>query len=173
MHKLKAWILEIKKFGWRNHIETLEFKNGISVKSEVFKNLFYGHNIMRPCCYECPYKSIMHPGDITVADYWGIEKVVPEFDDNKGVSLVLINNETGDSVFNSVKNRVIWQATQIEDSMQPPLKAPFSKPAEREQFWNDFSNKSFSYVAKEYGGFGTINKLKDKLKKIKRKLVRK
>lgn len=32
----------------------------------------------------------MHPGDITIADYWGIEKVAPEFDDNKGVSLVLV-----------------------------------------------------------------------------------
>lgn len=37
----------------------------------------------------------MHPGDITIADYWGIEKVAPEFDDNKGVSLVLVNNEAG------------------------------------------------------------------------------
>ena len=28
----------------------------------------------------------MHPGDITIADYWGIEKAAPEFDDNKGIT---------------------------------------------------------------------------------------
>ena len=71
--------------------------------SPVFKNLFYGHMILRPSCYECPYKAVMHPGDITIADYWGIEKAAPEYDDNKGVSLVLINNENGEKVFEQVR----------------------------------------------------------------------
>lgn len=72
-----------------------------------------------------PYKSVMHPGDITIADYWGIEKAAPEFDDNKGVSLVLINNKIGDNAFEKVKERVICKQTRLEDSLQPPLKAPF------------------------------------------------
>ena len=80
-------------FGWRAHKESIYFQNSKSVNSEIFTKLFYGHYILRPCCYKCPYKSVMHPADITIADYWGIEKAAPEFDDNKGVSLVLINNE--------------------------------------------------------------------------------
>ena len=73
---------------------------------------------LRPSCYECPYKSIMHPGDITIADYWGIEKAAPEFDDNKGVSLVLVNNEKADSIFENVKIELKWKSTRIEDSMR-------------------------------------------------------
>lgn len=46
-------------------------------------------------------------GDITIADYWGIEKVAPEFDDDKGVSLVMINNEAGEKAFEKVKERLI------------------------------------------------------------------
>ncbi len=160
-----------KDFGWRDHIETLTFDNGKCVSSGIFKHLFYCHTILRPSCYKCPYKSIVHPGDITIADYWGIEKVVPEFDDNKGVSLVLVNNEIGEHILNSVKNEVEWKQTRLEDSMQPPLKAPFPKPIEREQFWSDFSNKSFGYIAKKYGGAGVVNRLKRGLRKIKRKLV--
>ena len=113
--------------------------------------------MLRPSCYECPYKSVIHPGDITIADYWGIEKAAPEFDDNKGVSLVLVNNEAGEKIFEKVKKRLIWKQTKLEDSMQPPLKAPFSKPDNREQFWSDFENKSFEYVAKKYGGIGLKN----------------
>lgn len=79
----------ITDFGWHDHVETLCFENGKSTSSRVFKELFYGHTVLRPSCYECPYKSVIHPGDITIADYWGIEKAAPEFDDNKGVSLVL------------------------------------------------------------------------------------
>ncbi|MGN0417946.1 Coenzyme F420 hydrogenase/dehydrogenase, beta subunit C-terminal domain [Anaerostipes faecalis] len=158
-------------FGWRDHIETMWFDNGKTVSSSVFKNLFYGHTILRPCCYECPYKSVMHPGDITIADYWGIEKAAPEFDDNKGVSLVLVNNAIGEKVFDSVKNSIRWKGTKLEDSMQPPLKAPFLEPEGRKTFWNDFANSNFNYVAKKYGGAGVVNRMKRGLRKIKRKLV--
>lgn len=141
-----------KDFGWRAHMETLRFKNGETVSSGVFRNLFYGHNVLRPSCFECPYKSITHPSDITIADYWGIENAAPEFDDNKGVSLVLVNNEVGESVLEAVRDKLVWKQTRIEDSMQPPLKAPFPKPETRDQFWRDFQIKDFSYIAKKYGG---------------------
>ena len=160
-----------KDYGWRAHTETLSFQNGQTSNSRIFTNLFYGHSILRPSCYECPYKSVMHPGDITMADYWGIEKAAPEFDDNKGVSLVLVNNENGEEIFDLIKEDVIWKETRIEDSMQPPLKAPFPEPDNRVMFWSDFSNRSFGYIAKKYGGAGFINKVKRGLVKIKRKLI--
>lgn len=160
-----------KDFGWRAHFEMLAFNNGLKINSRVFTNLFYGHNILRPSCYECPYKSVMHPGDITIADYWGIEIAAPEFDDNKGVSLVLVNNETGERVFDSVKESIIWKKTKLEDSMQPPLQAPFPKPKKRKKFWYDFLNHDFGYIAKKYGGAGVVNKIKQGFRLIKRKLV--
>jgi len=113
---------------------------------------------------------VMHPGDITIADYWGIEKAAPEFDDNKGVSLVLVNNEAGEKAFEKVKEGLIWKQTKLEDSMQPPLKAPFPKPENRDQFWSDFENKTFEYVAKKYGGIGLKNAAKSLLRKIERKI---
>lgn len=158
-------------FGWRAHKETLTFENGKSVSSNVFTALFYGHSILRPSCYECPYKSVMHPGDITIADYWGIERAAPEFDDNKGVSLVLVNDENGEIVFDSVKDSLRWKVTRLEDSMQPPLKAPYPEPNNRDAFWSDFSNRSFGYVAKKYAGAGFISKIKRGFVKIKRKLI--
>ena len=134
--------------------------------------IFYGHNVLRPSCYECPYKSVMHPGDITIADYWGIENAAPELDDNKGVSLVLVNNETGEKILDEVKDKIIWKETRIEDSLQPPLKAPFPKPETREQFWKDFETRDFSYITKKYGGSGFKNGMKRFLGKVKRKLKR-
>ncbi len=174
--KNKAKVLKVDfrnkiDFGWRAHKETLTFENGKSVSSNVFTTLFYGHSILRPGCYECPYKSAMHPGDITIADYWGIEKAAPEFDDNKGVSLVLVNNEIGERVFEVAKSDIKWRETKLEDSMQQPLIAPFPQPQNRAVFWSDFSNKSFDYIARKYAGEGIINKVKRGLVKIKRKLI--
>lgn len=167
---VKADFRNKKDFGWHAHIETLWFDNEKSVSSSVFKTLFYGHTILRPSCYECPYKSVMHPGDITIADYWGIEKAAPEFDDNKGVSLVLVNNEAGEKALELVKDKLVWKQTELKNSMQPPLKAPFPKPENREQFWNDVQNKSFEYIATKYGGYGIWNDIKALIRKIKRKI---
>lgn len=102
-----------KDFSWHDHVETIEFENGKSASSRVFRNLFYSHMILRPSCYECRYKSVMHPGDITIANYWGIEKATSEFDDNKGVSLVLANNENSEKVFDQVKNQITWKQTRL------------------------------------------------------------
>lgn len=162
-----------KKYGWREHVETLEFFNDKKVNSRVFTTLFYQHNIIRPCCSRCPYKAIMHPGDITIADYWGIEKAAPEFDDNKGVSLVLVNNDNGQKMFDSISNTIKYKKTKLEDSMQPPLQKPFPEPPERSIFWNDFENKDFGFIAKKYGGESKIKDLKLFLKNVKRKLVEK
>lgn len=144
-----------REFGWRDHVETLYFENGKSTSSRVFKDLFYGHTVLRPSCYECPYKSVMHPGDITIADYWGIEKAAPEFDDNKGVSLVLVNNEAGEKAFEKVKERLIWKQTKLEDSLQPPLKAPFPKPENRNQFWSDFEKSHLSMLPRNTVALGS------------------
>lgn len=56
--------------------------------------------------------------------------------------------------------------------MQPPLKAPFPKPENREKFWRDFRTQPFGYIAKEYGGIGLKNNTKVFLKKVKRKIKR-
>ena len=152
------------------NLEIVINDNGKKINSVVFKNLFYNHHILRPCCYKCPYKDIMHPGDITIGDYWGIDRAVPGFNDNKGVSLVLINNEKGQRLFNTIKDRLIYQDAKIEDSLQPPLKSPFDKPENRECFWNDLNEKPFKYIAKKYGDCSLKSSVRRKLGKLKRKL---
>lgn len=141
-------------YGWKAHIETLTMKNAdnetLRVNSEIFKSLFYGHNILRPSCYECPYKSTIHPGDITIADYWGIDKAAPEFNDDKGVSLVLINNKKGEDFFNSICGDTKYKSCKLEDSLQPPLIKPFPKPLERDYFWKDFNSKPFDFIVNKY-----------------------
>lgn len=160
-------------FGWADHVETIRI-NDKKINSQIWTYIFYSHNVLRPSCYECPYKSIHHPGDITIADYWGIDQAAPGFNDNKGVSLVLVNTEKGEDAFEKAKGNIIWKETRIEDSMQPPLKAPFPKPETRDLFWKDFNNKDFSYIAKKYGGLTPLwrkaaRKAKQAIKGILRK----
>lgn len=157
-----------KKFGWAAHKETLQLKDYRGkVKcfhSEVFKNMFYSHYTIRPSCYKCPYKDIMHPADITIADFWKIDSAIPGFNDDKGVSLVLINNEKGEKVFDLIKKDLIYQTSTVEKCMMSTMQRPFSKPEDREEFWDSYKKKDFDFMAKKYGEYGLINAFKRSFK---------
>lgn len=153
-----------RKFGWKSHVTTIDFINGRRTESRVFPKLFYGHMALRPSCYKCPYKDTTHPSDITIADYWGIEKSHPEFRDEKGVSLILINSDAGNALFEGCMDHIHVIQTSIEDCMQKPLIEPYDRPIGREQFWEDYKTKSFSEIARKYGNDTFVWNVKWKLK---------
>lgn len=62
---------------------------------------------LRPICYECPFKSCKSHSDITIADYWGINRLHPEMDDNMGTSMVYVNTEKGKSYYDINKTNYI------------------------------------------------------------------
>ena len=153
-------------FGWNSHIATLNFRNGTRVDSQIFKNMFSSRVIERPSCFKCPYKTITRSADITIGDYWGIDQAAPGFNDNKGVSLVLINNDKGNKLFEQIKDALNVKNTRIEDSMQPALQEPFPEPQNRYLFWRDYENKDFDYIVKKYGTVSFFAKVKRKIKRI-------
>lgn len=161
-----------RDFGWDEHIETIWLKNGKRVDSTVFKNLFFSHHILRPACYKCPYKDVMHPGDITIADYWGIDAAAPGFNDNRGVSLVLVNNAVGRALFAEIADKIESIPTKIENSMQMALIEPYPAPKDREKFWSDYRKRNFGYIAKKYGGAGIAATSRKLLSKIPKRLIR-
>ena len=129
--------------------------------------MFYSHNILRPSCFQCPYKHTVHITDITTGDCWGIENWAADFDDNKGISLTLINTDKGQKLFSLVKKQLNYREARIQDCLQEPLKKPFEKPITREQFWCDFQRKPFNYILTHYTtDYGWRNKTKKGVKKV-------
>lgn len=93
------------KFGWVSNIETVVI-SGKSHDTNDYTQLFYNHHILRPSCFCCRFKDIPRNSDITLADFWGIDKVLPKFNDGKGVSLVLVNSEKGKHIFESCSEQL-------------------------------------------------------------------
>ena len=149
-----------KDYGWRDHVETVYMSNGKKVNSTIFKSIFSNPSFLRPCCYRCPYKDIVRPGDITIGDCWGIERIAPEFDDNKGVSLVLINNEKGIKAFRTIENDIHYVKTDVDKCLQFALKESHKRPKEREKLWNMFYNMSYEDFLKKMGYIGIKSTIK-------------
>lgn len=159
-----------RKHGWWEHVESVKI-HGLEVDSQIYKNLFYEHNILRECCYECPYKSLERQGDITIADAWGIAQAAPEFDDNKGVSLVLCSTGKGQEWLELGLQDCDFRECDIKDYMQEPLMRSFEKPENYEEFWNDYFSKDFGEIVKTHYEDSTKTRIRWRLKRIIKAIV--
>lgn len=154
-----------KLYEWQTHVETFII-NGVNYSETLFKELFYRENILRPSCYECTYKRLNTPGDITLGDAWGIDTIDSDFNDRKGTSLVLINTEKGIQVFNAVKESCMIRKVSMDHYTQSPLIKPSKRPKQRDYFWKDYREKDFNFIIKKYAEVNNFHKLKRKIKKI-------
>lgn len=172
--KIVQYYCRSKVKGWHRHTEMVVYENGKkdykSLSSQKHKILFYSHVILRPSCHQCRYTNFNRPSDITIADFWGIEKCMPNFDDNKGVSLVLINTSKGQKLFESVKENLICRGSNIRDCLQPHLQYPAKPSKMRELFWEDYRLKGYEYIIKKYAGYNYRKKLMYLVKEILSKI---
>lgn len=164
--KIKQVICRNKTFfGWHSHVTTIKFSNFRSVESVTFTNIFDNACVFRPSCYNCPYKNIHHNSDITIGDCWGIEKNIPSLDDNKGISIALVNSSKGSNLLNMASKNLYMKQIEIKDYMQESLRKALKKPDFREEFWSDYKNNDFLYIARKYCKYRPLEDLKWKIKK--------
>ena len=83
----------------------------------------------RECCYRCNYCTKERVGDITIGDYWGIEKEHPEFYSTRGVSCLLVNSEKGERLWSIVKD----EFETVESTFEQVAKANhnLTRPTQR------------------------------------------
>jgi coenzyme F420-reducing hydrogenase beta subunit len=156
-----------KSFGWDSHFESFTFANSSKkYVSRDYTDLFYAHLLFRPSCYNCKFANINRIGDLTLADFWGVEKNSTDFDDNLGVSLLLVNTKKGEKLFNQVKYKFNYINCDLDNCLQPTLLEPSKPSSIRKCFWNDYNNLGFEQHIKKYNK--PLN-MKDKLKKVIKK----
>lgn len=174
--KIKKISFRDKEQGWTQQKWKIELQSGQVLLDNkdvrIYKKLYYDHVIHRPSCHECPYASIHREGDITLGDFWGIENCLPDFKDELGVNVVLVNTQRGEWLFENIKEKLTYIESDTQNCLQPQLQYPTEKSKLREKFWKDYEKKKFTYVVKKYGTLGIVADLKNKSKKLIRKLIK-
>lgn len=167
--KITRFNFRDKSCGWNTHIESYELENSEKIFSKFYTELYYMRTITRPSCTACKFTNTKRPSDITLGDFWGVDKVVENFDDNKGVSTVMLNTEKGVDLFDKIKNDLYFEEVSLDDivAMQPRLqKNNTALSAQTDRFWRDYQKYGFEYILKKYTGYGGYKT------KIKRKLLK-
>jgi coenzyme F420-reducing hydrogenase beta subunit len=88
-----------KRQGWRGKAIAVNFANGTDYYNSILDDdycvSFHSRYNIRPSCFNCKYRSLERSADLTLGDFWAIEKYAPKYDDNKGTSFILANTQKG------------------------------------------------------------------------------
>ena len=146
-----------KELGWRNLTRKVTFENGQSYygifMDDDFRRGYHTNVYCRPSCYSCRFKGFPRIADITIADYWGIEKVDKNLDMNIGTSMMLLNSDKGIAYFEKIKSKLEYRETPFESVLNgnTALKKSIEPPKiNRKSFFEDLDAHDFDFVVKKY-----------------------
>lgn len=174
-----------KEFGWkkfgfvvRKSVPLFGTDKNSVLLSEIFsKNLFMKGFLsdlyLRPSCHACPSKFLKSGSDITLGDFWGIEKVLPDFNDDKGVSLIMINTEKGQCIYNDLA--VESKQTSYKEALKgnPVIELSCKAPEKRKLFFHKLSDTAnVLVVIDRLTQISIIVRLKRKFKAGVRRLLK-
>lgn len=117
--KLRDVEFRNKAYGWNNFSMVFSYEDGTVYKNDknhdLFLKCFFDNVFLRPSCYACKYKALEKHSDVTLADFWGINRIDSSKFDNDGVSAILINSQKGAETISSLSNELILSDVAVQD----------------------------------------------------------
>lgn len=170
-----------KQNGWKKFNFRLSYsneENSYELTSPAFDNdymkAFLCNLILRPSCHDCKMKECRSNSDITLADYWGIENVSPEMNDNRGTSLVLLHNEKAKALL-SQKN-LKFRETSYEQAFiyNSAIIASVKPHINRNQFFAELdTNNDIVSLIKKHATRPQSMQTKGRIKQLPYRIARK
>lgn len=143
-----------KSTGWESYSICIKTPNKTILRQgakDNYMRCFIGNLSIRPSCFDCKFKSGRSCSDISLGDFWGINHTLSDFNNQTGVSLILVNTKIGLSLIKSTS--VICKQAQYADAIRynPSIvtSAPFDVQMYN-KFWTYYYTKGVKAVHK-YG----------------------
>ena len=151
---LQAVRFRNKVTGWKDSHFTTVYTDGSVDSAPLFATEFgraFGRALfLRPSCHRCAYTSMNRPGDFTLGDFWGLRPDELPEQQERGVSLLLVNTPHGSHLFDQLP--LARQAYPAERAIagNPRLATPIQQPADRAAFFAAYALEPFDQVRKKF-----------------------
>lgn len=141
--------------GWSNYQVLVEFENKkafFDLSKDLYMQSFLKDIALRDSCYNCKFKKVNRDSDITIADFWGINKIAPEMNDEKGVSLVIVNSKKGEEILNNIKSNITMKEVDFFEAISnnKSMTQSVSCPDKRNEFFQDLERLELDELLKKY-----------------------
>lgn len=172
--KIKNCYFRNKDSGWNCFSMKIVLENNKykcnKMTKDNFLRLFLNNYSLRPSCYNCKFSRIPRVADITLGDFWGVERKYSEFNDDKGTSLVLVNNNKGQKLLENIKEKIIYRENCDLDyaiKCNPCICGSVKQPEKRKEFFYDLDKMKIKQLANKYlTRQNLIRRIYGKLKRV-------
>ena len=134
-----------KRNGWKDFYAVATFEDGSehmgSQREEPYLYGFLQNLYLRPSCTRCDnLRGAHHVSDITIADLWGVQEICPELDDDRGLSLVMVNTQKGREALDGCKAAISAFAVDKGPMMRfnPSIEVPANAHEKRKAFFDAY-----------------------------------
>ena len=155
--KIKNCYFRNKDSGWNCSSMKIVLENNKYKRNKMTKDnflrLFLNNYSLRASCYDCKFSKLPRIADIPLGDFWGVEGKYPEFSDDKGTSLILVNSEKGSKLVINIKNNINYRENCDLDyaiKCNPCICGSVKQPANRKEFFNDLDKLKIKQLANKY-----------------------
>ena len=169
--KTERIAFRLKNEGWKLYSVSLLFNNNTEYRkqfrNDLYMNAFLTDIDLRPACYNCGFKSKNRISDITMADFWGIQNVLPELDDDKGTSLILVHSELGNRYYSTISANIISEEVDVDESLKynsAAIKSVKTHP-KRKEYFDNLDSITFDELHNKYVKLSFIIRSKKKLRR--------
>jgi len=145
-----------KDCGWKKFSVALSFDNATEYRQDLtedpFMVGFLRNTYLRPACHYCHFSRFPRVADISLADFWGVGDHHPQWDDDKGTSLVLIQSEKGQKAFAVIHDELVVHEANLEVAIRsnPCICGSVPPGKNRQAFFRDLDRLPFEQVVKKY-----------------------
>ncbi len=150
--KVKSYSFRAKSNGWDNLKPIVEYQDGTCEEETTFLTAFLRAIANRPCCYDCKFIKPYNYADITLGDFWGVDKLTNISNYQNGTSLVLLNTAKGQDFFKDIQGLTIYKLDKDIDVFKYNHKKPDNPHRNREKFFEKLDNikdeKILEYINK-------------------------
>ncbi|MCR4900452.1 MAG: Coenzyme F420 hydrogenase/dehydrogenase, beta subunit C-terminal domain [Treponema sp.] len=140
----------------------------------LYFRLFMNNWLLRSSCFLCKFKTGKFESDITCADLWGINDLLPDIKDDRGMSLVLIHTNKGNDLFKEIAKDNFIRSISYEIAIKNNGMAIQSVKTREQQkeFFHDMQTMDFHKAGYKYEPEDPLLlKIKKKLYPLKRNLM--
>ena len=169
--KIFDYTFRDKRYGWNGTNNNVLTDKGWRSKwiNQVSYQFFTSGLSLRDCCFGCPYRSQHRPSDITIADFWGIEKLTHK-KNHTGVSLVLTHSPKGEALLECAKKDCVLVEYPFEKVESRIAISSAPKPKKYEQFWDIYGKNGYEGLVKVFFDNSYKNRIRYEIRKVSKKL---
>lgn len=154
--KICAVNMRDKSDSWQNYSIKIDFGDSTSYvadkQTDLYAKTYSKGYFIRPACYSCDLKAFPRKSDVTIGDFWDIDKIMPEKNDGHGTGILFPQTEKGMEAIRVLEQEGTIECLKIDADTLRQVHPLFCLNAKK----NRKSEKFMSMLKEDNTSFDTI-----------------